>query len=725
MKIIKRSGAEVIFDPEKIIVAISKANDSVVPSARMTPIQIKRIAEDVESAALNINRSLSVEEIQDMVEDQIMNQRAFEVARRYITYRYTRALVRKSNTTDEQILSLIECNNEEVKQENSNKNPTVNSVQRDYMAGEVSKDITRRILLPSDIVTAYEQGIIHFHDADYFAQHMHNCDLVNLEDMLQNGTVISGTMIEKPHSFSTACNISTQIIAQVASCQYGGQSISLTHLAPFVDVSRQKIKKQVIEEFKSINQDATEEQINEITEKRLRDEVKSGVQMIQYQVVTLMTTNGQAPFVTVFMYLNEAKNEQEKQDLALVIEETLKQRYQGVKNEKGVWITPAFPKLIYVLEEDNIHKDSKYYYLTELAAKCTAKRMVPDYISEKVMLQNKIDKNGEGHCYTCMGCRSFLTPFVDEDGKPKYYGRFNQGVVTVNLVDIGLSANKDIDKFWEIFDERMDICHRALQCRHERLTGTLSDAAPILWQHGALLRLNKGESIDKYLHGGYSTLSLGYAGLWECVYSLIGKKLTEPEGEELGLEIMKKLNEYTNKWKAEENIDYSLYGTPLESTTYKFAKNLQSRFGIIKGVTDKNYITNSYHVHVTENIDAFDKLSLEAKFQALSPGGAISYVEVPNMQNNLEAVLSVMRFIYDNIMYAELNTKSDYCQECGFDGEIDVKEDSDGKLIWTCPNCGNNDQTKLNVARRTCGYIGTQFWNQGRTQEIKERVLHL
>ena len=725
MKIIKRSGAEVIFDPEKIIVAISKANDSVVPSARMTPIQIKRIAEDVESAALNINRSLSVEEIQDMVEDQIMNQRAFEVARRYITYRYTRALVRKSNTTDEQILSLIECNNEEVKQENSNKNPTVNSIQRDYMAGEVSKDITRRILLPSDIVTAHEQGIIHFHDADYFAQHMHNCDLVNLEDMLQNGTVISGTMIEKPHSFSTACNISTQIIAQVASCQYGGQSISLTHLAPFVDISRQKIKKQVIEEFKSINQDATEQQINEITEKRLRDEVRSGVQMIQYQVVTLMTTNGQAPFVTVFMYLNEAKNEQEKKDLALVIEETLKQRYQGVKNEKGVWITPAFPKLIYVLEEDNIHKDSKYYYLTELAAKCTAKRMVPDYISEKVMLQNKIDKNGEGHCYTCMGCRSFLTPFVDKNGKPKYYGRFNQGVVTVNLVDIGLSANKDLDKFWEIFDERMELCHRALQCRHERLTGTLSDAAPILWQHGALLRLEKGEKIDKYLHGGYSTLSLGYAGLWECVYSLIGKKLTESEGEELGLEIMKKLNEYTNKWKAEENIDYSLYGTPLESTTYKFAKNLQSRFGIIKGVTDKNYITNSYHVHVTEDIDAFDKLALESKFQALSPGGAISYVEVPNMQNNLEAVLSVMRFIYDNIMYAELNTKSDYCQECGFDGEIQVKEDADGKLIWTCPNCGNNDQTKLNVARRTCGYIGTQFWNQGRTQEIKERVLHL
>ena len=725
MKIIKRSGAEVIFDPEKIIIAISKANDSVVPSARMTPIQIKRIAEDVESAAMNINRSLSVEEIQDMVEDQIMNQRAFEVARRYITYRYTRALVRKSNTTDEQILSLIECNNEEVKQENSNKNPTVNSVQRDYMAGEVSKDITKRILLPSEIVAAHEQGIIHFHDADYFAQHMHNCDIVNLEDMLQNGTVISGTMIEKPHSFSTACNISTQIIAQVASCQYGGQSISLTHLAPFVDVSRQKIKKQVIEEFKSINQPVSEEQINEITEKRLRDEVKSGVQMIQYQVVTLMTTNGQAPFVTVFMYLNEAKNEQEKKDLALIIEETLKQRYQGVKNEKGVWITPAFPKIIYVLEEDNIHKDSKYYYLTELAAKCTAKRMVPDYISEKVMLQNKIDKNGEGHCYTCMGCRSFLTPYVDENGKPKYYGRFNQGVVTVNLVDIGLSANKDMDKFWKIFDERMELCHKALQCRHERLTGTLSDAAPILWQHGALLRLEKGESIDKYLHGGYSTLSLGYAGLWECVYSLIGKKLTEAEGEELGLEIMRKLNEYTAKWKAEENIDYSLYGTPLESTTYKFAKNLQSRFGIIKGVTDKNYITNSYHVHVTENIDAFDKLALESKFQALSPGGAISYVEVPNMQNNLEAVLSVMRFIYDNIMYAELNTKSDYCQECGFDGEIDVKEDADGKLIWTCPNCGNNDQTKLNVARRTCGYIGTQFWNQGRTQEIKERVLHL
>ena len=725
MKIIKRSGAEVTFDPEKIIVAITKANESVVPSSRMSAIQIKRIAEDVESAAANINRSLSVEEIQDMVEDQIMNQRAFDVARRYITYRYNRALVRKSNTTDEQILSLIECNNEEVKQENSNKNPTVNSVQRDYMAGEVSKDITKRILLPPEIVSAHEQGIIHFHDADYFAQHMHNCDLVNLEDMLQNGTVISGTMIEKPHSFSTACNISTQIIAQVASCQYGGQSISLTHLAPFVDISRKKIRKQVEEEMALIGEKFTDEKIDEITEKRLREEVKNGVQMIQYQVVTLMTTNGQAPFVTVFMYLNEAKNEQEKKDLALIIEETLRQRYRGVKNEKGIWITPAFPKLIYVLEEDNIHKDSKYYYLTELAAKCTAKRMVPDYISEKIMLQNKIDKNGEGHCYTCMGCRSFLTPFIDEDGKPKYYGRFNQGVVTVNLVDIGLSAGGDIEKFWQIFDERMELCHRALQCRHERLTGTVSDAAPILWQHGALLRLEKGEKIDKYLHGGYSTLSLGYAGLWECVYSLNGKKLTEPAGEALGLEIMKKLNEYTAKWKADENIDYSLYGTPLESTTYKFAKNLQKRFGIVKGVTDKNYITNSYHVHVTEDIDAFDKLALEAKFQALSPGGAISYVEVPNMQNNLDAVISVMRFIYDNIMYAELNTKSDYCQECGFDGEIEVKEDEHGKLVWQCPNCGNTDQTRLNVARRTCGYIGTQFWNQGRTQEIKERVLHL
>ncbi len=725
MKIIKRSGAEVTFDPNKIIIAVTKANQSVVPSHRMSEVQIKRIAEDVESAAANMNRSLSVEEIQDMVEDQIMNQRAFDVARRYITYRYNRALVRKSNTTDEQILSLIECNNEEVKQENSNKNPTVNSVQRDYMAGEVSKDITRRILLPPDIVDAHDRGLIHFHDADYFAQHMHNCDLVNLEDMLQNGTVISGTSIERPHSFSTACNIATQIIAQVASCQYGGQSISLTHLAPFVDISRKKIYAEVAEEFEASGLNISEEKIAEITEKRLLKEIARGVQTIQYQVVTLMTTNGQAPFVTVFMYLNEAKNEQEKADLALIIEEVLKQRYQGVKNEKGVWITPAFPKLIYVLEEDNIKEGTKYWELTKLAAKCTAKRMVPDYISEKVMLQNKIDKNGDGHCYTCMGCRSFLTPYIDEEGKPKYYGRFNQGVVTVNLVDIGLSANGDIEKFWKIFDDRMELCHRALQARHERLTGTLSDAAPILWQYGALLRLKKGEKIDKYLHGGYSTISLGYAGLWECVYAMIGKKLTEKEGEEFGLQIMRKLNEYTAKWKAAEVIDYSLYGTPLESTTYKFAKCLQKRFGIIKGVTDKNYITNSYHVHVTEDIDAFEKLALEAKFQALSPGGAISYVEVPNMQNNLDAVLSVMQFIYDNIMYAELNTKSDYCHECGFDGEIEIKEDEHGKLVWTCPNCGNTDQDKLNVARRTCGYIGTQYWNQGRTQEIKERVLHL
>ena len=725
MKIIKRSGAEMDFDPRKIEIAVTKANESVVPSERMSDIQIKRIAEDVERAAANVNRSLSVEEIQDMVEDQIMNQRAFDVARRYITYRYQRALVRKANTTDEQILSLIECNNEEVKQENSNKNPTVNSVQRDYMAGEVSKDITKRLLLDSDIVEAHEQGIIHFHDADYFAQHMHNCDLVNLEDMLQNGTVISGTLIEKPHSFSTACNIATQIIAQVASCQYGGQSISLAHLAPFVDVSRKKIYSEVLEEFSEAGTEISPEKACEIAEKRLLNEVRKGVQMIQYQVVTLMTTNGQAPFVTVFMYLNEAKNEQEKRDLALIIEEVLKQRYQGVKNEKGVWITPAFPKLIYVLEEDNITEDSEYWYLTKLSAKCTAKRMVPDYISEKVMLKNKIDKNGEGHCYTCMGCRSFLTPYVDENGKPKYYGRFNQGVVTVNLVDIGLSAEKDEEKFWKIFDERMELCHRALEARHERLTGTVSDAAPILWQYGALLRLKKGETIDKYLHGGYSTLSLGYAGLWECVYSMTGKKLTEPEGEKFGLSIMKKLNEYTAKWKAEENIDYSLYGTPLESTTYKFAKCLQKRFGIVKGVTDKNYITNSYHVHVTEDIDAFDKLALEAKFQALSPGGAISYVEVPNMQNNIDAVLAVVRFIYDNIMYAELNTKSDYCHVCGYDGEIEIKENDDGKLVWKCPNCGNTDQDKMNVARRTCGYIGTQFWNQGRTQEIKERVLHL
>ncbi len=725
MNIIKRNGSEEVFDPKKIVIAVSKANDSVISTSRLTEEQIANIAAEVEHAAVNMNRALSVEEIQDMVEDQIMALRAFEVARRYITYRYQRALVRRSNTTDKQILSLIECNNEEVKQENSNKNPTVNSVQRDYMAGEVSKDITRRLLLPADIVEAHDKGLIHFHDADYFAQHMHNCDLVNLEDMLQNGTVISGTMIEKPHSFSTACNIATQIIAQVASCQYGGQSISLTHLAPFVDVSRKKLRRLVEDEMKLVGENVDTETIDAITEKRLREEVRNGVQMIQYQVVTLMTTNGQAPFVTVFMYLGEAKNDAERADLALIIEETLRQRYEGVKNEKGVWVTPAFPKLIYVLEEDNIHPGSKYYYLTELAAKCTAKRMVPDYISEKIMLQNKIDKNGEGHCYTCMGCRSFLTPYVDEDGKPKYYGRFNQGVVTVNLVDIGLSADGDIEKFWQIFDERMTLCHRALMCRHERLSGTVSDAAPILWQHGALLRLKKGEVIDKYLHGGYSTLSLGYAGLWECVYSLIGKKLTEPEGEALGLEIMKKLNEYTARWKAEENIDYSLYGTPLESTTYKFAKCLQSRFGIVKGVTDKSYITNSYHVHVTEEIDAFDKLKLEAKFQALSPGGAISYIEVPNMLGNIDAVLSVMRFIYDNIMYAELNTKSDYCQKCGFDGEIRIVEDKDGKLVWECPECGNRDQTTMNVARRTCGYIGTQYWNQGRTQEIKERVLHL
>ncbi len=725
MKIIKRNGSEMQFDLSKIIIAITKANNSVGASERLTEEQIRDIGASVEKSCNNLNRSLSVEEIQDLVENEIMYRRAFSVARKYITYRYTRALVRKSNTTDEQILTLIECNNEEVKQENSNKNPTVNSVQRDYMAGEVSKDITRRILLPQDIVEAHEQGIIHFHDADYFAQHMHNCDLVNLEDMLQNGTVISGTLIEKPHSFSTACNIATQIIAQVASSQYGGQSISLTHLAPFVDVSRKKIRRDVIAEFEMIGEEADEEKVSKIVEKRLREEVKKGVQMIQYQVVTLLTTNGQAPFVTVFMYLNEARDDRERDDLALITEEVLRQRYQGVKNEDGVWITPAFPKLIYVLEEDNIREGSKYWYLTELAAKCTAKRMVPDYISEKIMLQNKIDKNGEGHCYTCMGCRSFLTPYVDENGKPKYYGRFNQGVVTVNLVDIGLSAQKDIDAFWKIFDERMELCHRALQCRHERLTGTLSDAAPILWQHGALARLKKGETIDKLLHGGYSTLSLGYAGLWECVYSLIGKKLTEPEGKELGLQIMHKLNEYTAKWKAAENIDYSLYGTPLESTTYKFAKCLQKRFGTIAGVTDKNYITNSYHVHVTEPIDAFDKLALESEFQALSPGGAISYVEVPDMKNNIAAVLQVIKFIYDNIMYAELNTKSDYCQECGWDGEILIEKDADGKLIWKCPNCGNTDESKMNVARRTCGYIGTQFWNQGRTQEIKERVLHL
>ena len=723
MRIIKRNGSEEDFNIEKIINAVKKANGSGEHKF-LTDEQIEDVADYVEYKCNKIRRAVSVEEIQDMVEDQLMAKGAFELARRYVRYRYNRSLVRKANTTDNRILSLIECNNEEVKQENSNKNPTVNSVQRDYMAGEVSRDLTRRMLLPADIVEADKEGIIHFHDSDYFAQHMHNCDLVNLEDMLQNGTVISDTLIERPHSFSTACNIATQIIAQVASNQYGGQSISLAHLAPFVQVSREKIRRETLAEIEELGVHPTEEKINDIVEQRLRKEVNRGVQTIQYQVVTLLTTNGQAPFVTVFMYLNEAKNEQEKHDLAMIIEETLKQRHKGVKNEKGVWITPAFPKLIYVLEEDNITEDSKYWYLTELAAKCTAKRMVPDYISEKVMLQSKIDKNGEGHCFTCMGCRSFLTPYVDENGKPKYYGRFNQGVVTVNLIDIGLSAGKDLDKFWKIFDERMELCHRALQCRHERLTGTLSDAAPILWQYGALARLKKGEKIDKLLHGGYSTLSLGYAGLWECVYSLIGKKLTEKEGKELGLEIMQKLNDYCAKWKKAENIDYSLYGTPLESTTYKFAKCLQKRFGIIKGVTDKNYITNSYHVHVTENIDAFSKLKLESEFQALSPGGAISYVEVPNMQDNIPAVLQVIKFIYDNIMYAELSTKSDYCQVCGYDGEIKIVHD-DGKLVWECPNCGNRDQDKMNVARRTCGYIGTQFWNQGRTQEIEERVLHL
>lgn len=723
MKIIKRNGSEEDFNIDKIINAVKKANASSKQKF-LTDEQIDDIADYVEYKCNKMKRAVSVEEIQDMVEDQLMAKGAFELARRYVRYRYTRSLIRKSNTTDNRILSLIECNNEEVKQENSNKNPTVNSVQRDYMAGEVSRDLTRRMLLPNDIVEADRQGIIHFHDADYFAQHMHNCDLVNLEDMLQNGTVISDTLIEKPHSFSTACNIATQIIAQVASNQYGGQSISLAHLAPFVQISREKIHRETIAEFEELGIEISKEKIAEVVEKRLRKEVNRGVQTIQYQVVTLLTTNGQAPFVTVFMYLNEARNEQEKADLAMIIEETLKQRYQGVKNEDGVWITPAFPKLIYVLEEDNITEKSKYWYLTELAAKCTAKRMVPDYISEKVMLQNKIDKNGEGHCYTCMGCRSFLTPYVDENGKPKYYGRFNQGVVTVNLVDIGLSAKKDMVNFWKIFDERMELCHKALQCRHNRLKGTLSDAAPILWQYGALARLKKNEPIDKLLYGGYSTLSLGYAGLWECVYSLNGKKLTEPEGKELGLEIMRKLNEYCAKWKEAENIDYSLYGTPLESTTYKFSKCLQKRFGIIKGVTDKNYITNSYHIHVTEEINAFDKLKLESEFQTLSPGGAISYVEVPNMQDNIPAVLQVIKYIYDNIMYAELNTKSDYCQVCGYDGEIRIIEE-DGKLLWECPHCHNRDQDKMNVARRTCGYIGTQFWNQGRTQEIQERVLHL
>ena len=725
MKILKRSGAEAAFDVEKIISAVTKANQTVELAHALSSEQIRRIGGYVESVCKARDRALCVEEIQDIVETQIMREGAFEVAKKYITYRYVRSLVRQANSTDKQILTLIECNNEDIKQENSNKNPVVNSVQRDYMAGEVSKDIASRILLPEDVVEAHNQGIIHFHDMDYFAQHMHNCDLVNLGDMLQNGTVISGTMIDRPHSFSTACNIATQIIAQVASNQYGGQSITLAHLAPFVEVSREKIRGEVESEFLLAGISADSRSVSEIVERRLRDEIKKGVQTIQYQVVTLMTTNGQAPFVTVFMYLGEAESGRERADLALIIEEVLRQRIKGVKNEAGTYITPAFPKLVYVLEEDNIEPDSKYYYLTELAAKCTAKRMVPDYISEKVMLKNKIDANGDGHCYTCMGCRSFLTPYLDGNGKPKYYGRFNQGVVTVNLPDIGLSARGDMDMFWKIFDERMRLCHRALRCRHERLLGTPSDAAPILWQHGALLRLEKGEKIDAYLYGGYSTISLGYAGLWECVFSLIKKKLTEPEGEALGLEIMRRLNSYAAEWKAAENIDYSVYGTPLESTTYKFAKALQRRFGVVEGVSDRNYITNSYHVHVAEPIDAFAKLSLESKFQLLSPGGAISYVEVPNMQGNIPAVLLVMRYIYDNIMYAELNTKSDYCQVCGFDGEIEIAKDDDGKLVWRCPKCGNLDESKMNVARRTCGYIGTQFWNQGRTQEIRERVLHL
>ena len=724
MKIIKRSGVEAAFDRSKITAAVTKANESVAQGKRLTKKQIELIGDNVTEIASNRRRALSVEEIQDIVENQIMDLKAFDVARKYITYRYTRQLVRKSNTTDEQILSLIECNNEEVKQENSNKNPTVNSVQRDYMAGEVSKDITKRILLPKEIVDAHEAGVIHFHDADYFAQHMHNCDLVNLEDMLQNGTVISGTLIEKPHSFSTACNIATQIIAQVASNQYGGQSISLTHLAPFVDISRQKIRKQVTEELKELGID-DENKITEFTEKRLRDEVSRGIQTIQYQVVTLLTTNGQAPFITVFMYLNEARNEREKADLAMIIEETLLQRMKGVKNESGVYITPAFPKLIYVLEPDNIEENTKYWYLTVLAAKCTAKRMVPDYISEKKMLEYKVDKNGEGHCYTCMGCRSFLTPYVDENGKPKYYGRFNQGVVTINLVDVALSSGGDEKKFWEIFDQRLELCYRALMCRHNRLKGTLSDAAPILWQYGALARLKKGETIDKLLYGGYSTISLGYAGLYECVKYMTGKSHTDAEAKPFALSVMQYMNDKCKGWKAKENIDFSLYGTPLESTTYKFAKCLQKRFGVIPGVTDKSYITNSYHVHVSEKIDAFTKLKFESEFQQLSPGGAISYVEVPNMQNNIEAVLALMKYIYENIMYAELNTKSDYCQVCGYDGEIQIVTDDDGKLVWECPNCHNRDQSKMNVARRTCGYIGTQFWNQGRTQEIKERVLHL
>ena len=724
MKIIKRNGSEAEFDKSKIAKAIGKANDAIEEAYRITPLQIERIVESVVISCETLGRSPEVEEVQDMVEHQLMAHGAFELAKLYITYRYTRSLVRQSNTTDDKILSLIECNNEEAKQENANKNPVINSTQRDYMAGEVSRDITTRILLPEEIVKAHNEGIIHFHDTDYFAQHMHNCDLVNLEDMLQNGTVITGTLIERPHSFSTACNIATQIIAQVASNQYGGQSISLTHLAPFVQVSREKITRDVKEENANVGRELTDAQISELVERRLKEEIRRGVQTIQYQVVTLLTTNGQAPFVTVFMYLNEAKNDSEKRDLAMIIEEVLEQRIMGVKNEKGVWVTPAFPKLVYVLEEDNINEGAPYYYLTELAAKCTAKRMVPDYISEKKMLELKVDKNGDGHCYTCMGCRSFLTPYVDENGQPKYYGRFNQGVVTINLVDVALSSEKDRDSFWKIFDERLELCHRALMCRHERLKGTLSDAAPILWQYGALARLAKGEKIDKLLYGGYSTISLGYAGLYECVRYMTGRSHTDPEATPFALEVMEHMNAACRKWKAEHNIDFSLYGTPLESTTYKFAKCLQRRFGIIKDVTDKSYITNSYHIHVTEEVNAFDKLIFEAKFQALSPGGAISYVEVPNMQNNLEAVMQVIRCIYDNIMYAELNTKSDYCQECGFDGEIEIRE-VDGKLIWTCPNCGNTDQDKMNVARRTCGYIGTQYWNQGRTQEIKERVLHL
>ena len=724
MRIIKRNGAEVGFDITKIIIAITKANEAVAEADRMTPVQIQRIAESVELQCQKMNRAPTVEEIQDMVEHHIMAHGAFEVAKHYITYRYTRSLVRKSNTTDDKILSLIECNNEEAKQENSNKNPVVNSTQRDYMAGEVSRDITNRILLPKDIVDAHNEGIIHFHDTDYYAQHMHNCDLVNLEDMLQNGTVITGTLIEKPHSFATACNIATQIVAQVASNQYGGQSISLTHLAPFVQVSREKIRASVRDEFDTVGVSVTEDKINAIAEKRLREEIRRGVQTIQYQVVTLLTTNGQAPFITVFMYLGEARSEQERADLAVIIEEMLLQRYQGVKNEKGVWVTPAFPKLIYVLEEDNIHEDSKYWYLTQLAAKCTAKRMVPDYISEKKMLELKVDKNGEGHCYPCMGCRSFLTPYVDENGKPKYYGRFNQGVVTINLPDVALSSGGDIEKFWQIFDERLELCHRALMERHNRLKGTPSDVAPILWQYGACARLKKGEPIDKLLYGGYSTISLGYAGLYECVKYMTGKSHTDPAATPFALQIMNTMNAACKKWKEMHNIDFSLYGTPLESTTYKFAKCLQKRFGVIPGITDKGYITNSYHVHVTEKINAFDKLAFEAQFQHLSPGGAISYVEVPDMQNNLDAVLEVMKFIYDHIIYAELNTKSDYCQVCGWDGEIKIEEE-DGKLIWKCPNCGNTDQNKMNVARRTCGYIGTQFWNQGRTQEIRDRVLHL